>query len=141
MEEQINTTYVIDACAFIAYLRNEEGGDKFSTLLKDQDNRFFMHSINLGEVYYDSLRVLENKAPGELFDDIAKLPIHIIWTLDIPFIKLVGKYKTSYRISYADSFVLALAERENAIVISTDHEFDVIEEEGKLSFYWLREKI
>lgn len=141
MEEQMTTTYVIDACAFIAYLRNEEGSDKFSTLLKDQNNRFFMHSINLGEVYYDSLRVSEKKPPRELFDDIAKLPIHIIWTLDIPFIELVGKYKTSYKISYADSFVLALAEREKATVISTDHEFDVIETEGKLSFYWLREKI
>ena len=141
MEKEISTTYVIDACAFIAYLRKEEGSDKFSTLLKDQDNRFFMHSINLGEVYYDSLRVLEKKAIDELFDDIAKLPIHIIWTLDIPFIKLVGKYKTSYKISYADSFVLALAEREKATVISTDHEFDDIEKEGKISFYWLREKI
>ncbi|TGO03416.1 hypothetical protein PN36_06595 [Candidatus Thiomargarita nelsonii] len=59
--------------------------------------------------------------------------------MDAPFIELIGKYKTSYRISYADCFVLALAERENAIVISTvHHEFDVIDETGKLFFYWLR---
>ena len=41
MEEKI-TTYVIDACAFIAYLRNEEGGDKFSKLLKRRENYLFI---------------------------------------------------------------------------------------------------
>jgi hypothetical protein len=51
----------------------------------------------------------------------------------------VGKYKTSYQISFADAFVLGLAEKEKAIVISTDHhEFDVIESAGESSFYWLR---
>lgn len=133
------TTYVIDACALIAYLRKEKGSDKLCKLLKDRKNSFCMHSINLGEVYYDSLRISGEEKAQELFDDIAKLPINVIWTLDIPFIHLVGKYKTSFKISYADSFVLALAEREGGIVISTDHhEFDPLEEAGILRFSWLR---
>lgn len=133
------TTYVIDACALIAYLREEQGSDKLCKLLKDRKNSFFMHSINIGEVYYDSLRISGEEKAQELFDDIAKLPINVIWTLDIPFINLVGKYKTSYKISYADSFVLALAEREGGIVISTDHhEFDPLEDAGVLRFSWLR---
>lgn len=98
-----------------------------------------MHSVNLGEVYYYSFRTSGKEKADELFEDILKLPIHIIWTLDFPFIQIVGTYKTSYRISYADSFVLALAEQKEAIIISTDHhEFDIIESEKKLSFYWLR---
>lgn len=133
------TNYIIDACALIAYLREEKGSESFSQLLKDRKNRFFMHSINIGEVYYDSLRISGEEKARELFDDIAKLPINLIWTLDIPFIHLVGKYKTSYKISYADSFVLALAEREGGIVVSTDHhEFDPIEDAGVLGFSWLR---
>jgi len=135
------TTYVIGACALIAYLRKEEGGDKLRVLLKDSNNRFFIHSVNLGEVYYDSLRISGKERARELFGDIARLPINIIWTLDIPFIELVGKYKTSFSISYADSFVLALAEREGGTVISTDrHEFDAIENARLLAFYWLRER-
>ena len=133
------TTYVIDACALIAYLSDEKGAEKFKTALKNRNNRFLMHSVNLGEVYYYSLRGSGKEKADELFDDILKLPIHIIWTFDFPFIQIVGKYKTSYRISYADSFALALAEQEEATVISTDHhEFDIIESEKKLSFYWLR---
>jgi PIN domain nuclease of toxin-antitoxin system len=131
--------YAVDACAVIAYLRDEEGSDKFENLLKISENQFVMHSVNLGEVYYDALRTSGKNRAQELFDDISQLPIKMIWNLDEQFIKTVGKYKTSYRVSYADCFLLALAEQESAIVISTDHhEFDVIENADELKFCWLR---
>jgi PIN domain nuclease of toxin-antitoxin system len=47
MAEKI-TTYVLDACALIAYLREEEGGD---TLRLQQDKSFIIHAVNVGEVY------------------------------------------------------------------------------------------
>ena len=130
------TKYVIDACALIAFLQDETGGDKLSKLFKVPENEFIMHSINLTEVYYDAVYVSGEEKAQELFETVAELPITILWNLDINFIKLVGKYKTSYKISFADSFVLALAEKETAIVISTDHhKFDPIEKAGELSFY------
>jgi PIN domain nuclease of toxin-antitoxin system len=133
------TKYVIDACALIAFFQNETGGNKLSELFKVAENEFFMHSINLTEVYYDALYVSGEEKAQQLFEKVAELPITILWYLDVNFIKLVGKYKTSYRISFADSFVLALADKEKAIVISTDHhEFDVVEETTELTFYWLR---
>ncbi|OQX22465.1 MAG: hypothetical protein BWK80_30375 [Desulfobacteraceae bacterium IS3] len=102
------------------------------------ENEFFMHSVNLTEVYYDAVYVSGEEKAQELFEKIAELPIIILWDLNVSFIKLVGKYKTSYRISFADAFVQALAEKEKAIVVSTDHhEFDAIERAGELSIYWL----
>lgn len=137
-EEKINK-YVIDACALIAFLQNEKGGDKLRELFKAPENIFFMHSVNLTEVYYDAVYVSGKEKAQELFETVGKLPIIILWDLDISFIKLVGKYKTSYKISFADCFVLAFAEKEKATVISTDHhEFDIIESAEELSFYWLR---
>lgn len=131
--------YVIDACAVIAYLREEDGCGKLKALLKEKNNSFFMHSINLAEIYYDTLRVLGKQKAEELFDDIKKLPINVVWTIDVALIELVGKYKTSYKISFADSFFLALTEKEGAIAISTDHhEFDEIDNKKAVSFYWLR---
>jgi predicted nucleic acid-binding protein len=98
-----------------------------------------MHAINLGEVYYDTLRVSGKDKADELFADMALLPISIVWTVDVPLLALAGKYKTSYRISYADAFVLALADQEKATVISTDHhEFDPVENAGDIPFLWLR---
>ncbi len=138
MAEKI-TKYVVDACALIAFFQNEEGGDKLRDLYKVSENHFFMHSVNLAEVYYDAVRVSGEEKAQELFENVSRLPITVLWDLDISLIKLVGKYKTSYQISFADCFVLALAEKEKAIVISTDHhEFDPIESAERMLFYWLR---
>ena len=139
MAETVTNNYVIDACALIAYLRGEEGGDKLRELLKQPAVRFFMHAVNLGEVYYDSLRYVGLSKAKEMLDEVLQLPLTVVWELDKPFLERVGYYKTTYRVSYVDCFVLALAEQENATVISTDHhEFDVLEEAKVLSFYWLR---
>ena len=50
MEKEMKC-YVIDACALIAYFRGEEGGEKLKEILKDSDNKCYMHAVNLGEVY------------------------------------------------------------------------------------------
>jgi predicted nucleic acid-binding protein len=43
------------------------------------------------------------------------------------------------RISFADAFALALAERLNIPLVTTDHhEFDAIERKGHFRFMWLR---
>lgn len=103
--------YVMDACGLIIYLREEKGHEKVKTLLKDKHSRFFMHAVNIGEVYYDTLRKDKDEAQ-EFWNDIQQLPITIIWELDIPTLKIVGEYKTSaFKMSYADCFLLALAEQ------------------------------
>lgn len=133
------TTYIVDACALIAFLRKEKGSERFVNLIKSDTNQFFMHAVNLGEVYYDTVRFADIRVADELLQDIGDLPIHIVWSIDIPFIRLVGTYKTSFQISYADAFVLSLAERERGVALTTDHhEFDPVEDEGIIQFYWLR---
>ena len=55
------------------------------------------------------------------------------------FIKRVGVVKVAERVSFADAFALALAERLNVPLITTDHhEFDAIEQRGLFRFLWLR---
>jgi PIN domain nuclease of toxin-antitoxin system len=49
-------TYVIDACALIAYLRDEAGADVVEQLLVGDDATLIVHSVNLCEVYYDCVR-------------------------------------------------------------------------------------
>jgi len=47
---------VLDACAVIAFFRNEEGGDIVEQFLIDPDCNSYIHAINLCEVYYDFVR-------------------------------------------------------------------------------------
>ena len=48
-------TLVLDACAIIAYLRDEEGADAVEAIFMD-DNDCVVHAINLCEVYDDCVR-------------------------------------------------------------------------------------
>lgn len=134
------TAYVVDACALIAFFRDEPGGEQMEHLFSQEtDHRFLIHAVNLGEIYYDTVRVSGSAVAMELFKDIESLPITVIWNIDEPLLIAVGRFKTQYRISYADAYVLALAEREGATVISADHhEFDAIEKLGVVAFKWIR---
>ena len=49
-------TYVLDACALIAWLRDEAGADQVEALLLDNGATVMIHAVNLCEVYYDCLR-------------------------------------------------------------------------------------
>ena len=44
--------YVLDACAMLAYLRNEAGADVVENALLDANSQCMAHAINLCEVYY-----------------------------------------------------------------------------------------
>jgi uncharacterized protein len=47
--------YLLDACAIIAYLSDEDGADKVEELLwqsNQETGKLFMHELNLLEVYY-----------------------------------------------------------------------------------------
>lgn len=130
--------YVIDACGLIAFLRGEKGSNQLADDLKS-GHEFYLHSVTLGEIYYDSIRVGGADYANALVEDVLKLPIDVIWDIDLPLIRLVGEFKTTFRISYADAFVLALASQKQAAVITTDHhEFEQVETAGSMIFHWLR---
>ena len=55
------TDYLLDACALLAFLNDEEGAETVSGLLDQAKNRELtlnMNVANLIEVYYDCIRVV-----------------------------------------------------------------------------------
>ena len=128
-------TYVLDACAMIAFLRNEEGADAIASLLLNED--CIAHAVNLCEVYYDCLLRGDNESTArELIDDLKSLDLAFREDMDDQFWQMVASYKAGIRkaslnIPLADCFVLSLAEREKAIIVTSDHhEFDLILKRG-----------
>ncbi len=54
-------------------------------------------------------------------------------------IQRAGVIKVEERVSFADAFALALAERLNVPLVTTDHhELDAVEQKGHFRFLWLR---
>lgn len=65
--------------------------------------------------------------------------LFIIDSISDDLLKKIGYFKTHYKISFADSFVLATAKIYNATVVTSDHhEFDAVEKDGEISFEWIR---
>jgi PIN domain nuclease of toxin-antitoxin system len=131
--------YVLDACALIAFLRNEEGIVVVRNLLANEDTEIYIHKVSLLEVYYDTIYYADKSTADRLFEILKMFPIIITEDLTDSFIKKAGVFKASFRISLGDSFVLACAQQLDATVVTADHhEFDSIENTGLLKFEWIR---
>ncbi len=137
----VSDTYLIDACALIAYLNNEKGGDVVQRILREAalgKSLICMHKINFLEAYYDHKR--NPAAPKKDFYEIIDgYPIRLVDNLDKGIFNQIVFLKSNFRISLADSFVLATAITHNATIITSDHhEMDVVEKSGLIKFLWIR---
>jgi len=89
-------TLVLDACAIIAYLRDEEGADVVESVLLG-DNACVAHAVNVCEVYYDCLRRDDTAQTDEFLEDLASIGLITREDMDAAFWKMAGGYKGSNR--------------------------------------------
>jgi len=131
--------YVLDACALLAFLKKEKGGEVVKDIISS-DSEVFLHIVNFLEVYYDLLKELGKEKSDTVCEEIFNLPIKIIHNTDLFFIKTAGFFKANYRISLGDSFVLATAKLNSASIVTSDrHELSFVEsKEPSLNFNWIR---
>jgi len=134
--------YVLDACAIIASLKNENGADKVENIFisqKKSHDTIIMHKINLLEVYYDVVKRCGEATAKNVLAEIKKNPIKIISQFSNPMFFEAGKLKAKYKISLADSIALSMAYLQKGVLVTSDHhEFDIVEQREKISFYWIR---
>lgn len=117
--------YVLDSFALLAYLQAEPGGVVIKTILHEAATgqaETFISLINLGEVLY---RLERQQGAGSLPDSIGlleSLPL-IIAEVTRARVYAAARLKANYAISYADTFVVALAQELDAVVLTGDPEF------------------
>lgn len=138
----MSTSYILDACALIALLKNEDGADKVENILiqaKEKSCTVFMSKYNLLEVYYGFYKADGEAVADKRIQAVKSSPITIIDTFSDEVFKHAGRLKASYKISLADSIVLAEGIDKNATVVSSDHhEFDAVEKTESIVFMWIR---
>jgi predicted nucleic acid-binding protein len=124
----IKQTYVLDACALLRLAQDEPGAERVADVLataKTGRSRVLLHQINLGEVIYCIGKHYGWPVAERKRAEIGLLPIEVVLFSD-GFFWAAVKLKAGYPMSYADCFAAALALRENAILLSSDPEFDVL---------------
>jgi len=125
----------------IAYLRDETGADIVQDLLVDNTELCMAHAINLCEVYYKLVRYTDEDEVRSAIQDLLEAKGLVVREdLDDAFWLDVGRHKAAIgSVPLADCFVVALANRTDAEVVTADHpEFDPIEEQGICQVRFIR---
>jgi len=132
----------MDACALLAVLRNETGADTVNAAVDSAYNgkaTIVMNKLNLLEVYYVIRRTLGKKMADNVVSELKKRPISINQEMTDKIFFEAGRLKSEYKISLADSVVLAEASTSGGEILTADHhEFDAVEEKEKIRFCWIR---
>ena len=135
-------SFILDACALIAYLKQEAGYElmiSFFDRAIDKEITLFMHKLNLLEVYYGFYRDDGKELAEAILSDSLSLPIKIVDDLGDHLFREAGRLKASCDISFADSIVLAFASVTGRAIITADrHEFEPLEHKEAIKFSWIR---
>ncbi len=120
---------LFDSHAILKFYQDEDGADKVEESLissRQGDLNAFMSEINLGEVYYMTIRRLGLASAREYLEQFSELSIQVVHpSSDI--ILSASEIKAEYAISYADCFAVATALKVEASIITGDPEFKKVE--------------
>ena len=128
---------LFDAHAILRWTQKERGYQKVKSLLiacREESALGYMNQINLGEVYYKTIRAIGLEEAQKFLENFLRLPLSIILP-DSELIWKASEIKAEYAISYADCFAAATAIRDKATVLTGDPEFKKIE--SLVSVEWL----
>ena len=134
--------YVLDACAMLAVLAEEPSSDKVVELYLQAvlgEIILIMNKLNLLEVYYYLYKVYGIQHADHFVEEIRQSPIAINHEISDDIFKEAGRLKASYKISLADSVALAQTTVLVGMLVTSDHhEFDVIDTNENIAFFWIR---
>jgi PIN domain nuclease of toxin-antitoxin system len=131
--------YVLDACAMIAYLRNEPGSNAVLGALVDSNSSCLAPALNLCEVFYDFCRNSDENVATNAISDLYLLGVVGRPDLDEAFWKDVGRLKAQGKISLADCCAIMLTNRVGGTLLTSDHhELDRIAAAGVCSITFIR---
>jgi predicted nucleic acid-binding protein len=138
-------TYVLDACALIALLNEEEGQDIVDDLFFKaavvNNITLTMNIINLIEVIYNYYRDDGADTASKILGKIDSTPLEIVYIISQTVFHESYRLKGTYRISLADAIGLATAAEFSGVFVTSDHaELKPVEQNEKISFLWLPPK-
>jgi ribonuclease VapC len=121
--------YVLDSFALLAYLADEPGAAQVTNILKRGGQnriRILVPMINLGEVLYITERESGLPDAHKALAAFEQLPITLVEVTKARVLA-AAHIKATHAVSYADAFVVAIAQEFDAVVVTGDREFKAVE--------------
>jgi len=123
-----NSIYIFDTSALLTYIEGEDGSEDVEKLLISAENEsviIYLAFISITEVFYITAReksVSDALKRIELINSLAVRIEEFYEDLNLS----AGKLKAKYNISLADSYIAALCQKYNGILVHKDPEFEKI---------------
>lgn len=121
----MDSAYVLDSYALLAHFEDEAGGEQVRKLLKAAlagKTSLFLSVINLGELYYNTLRERGSEQAEEVWFVMEQLPVSLV-EADKDMTREAARLKGKHPVAYADCFAAALGMRKRAKIVTGDPEF------------------
>jgi predicted nucleic acid-binding protein len=124
-----NKNHVLDSTAFLALFEDEPGAETVQRLLeraKKGEIVIFISFVSFTEVFYITLREKgekEAKKRVQLMNALAMTRVESSQELGL----IAGRLKSTYRLSFADTWIAATAIFYDAILVHKDPEFEQLE--------------
>lgn len=121
---------VFDSYAVLSYLQGESGMTRVQSVLEEADSgqtQVYLSLINLGEIAYIIERSRGIEAAQKTLSALRQMPLEIIPVTEKQVLA-AAHIKARYPLSYADAFVVATAQALNAVLLTGDPEFIVVEQ-------------
>ena len=132
-----SSKFVLDSYALLAYLQDEPAASRIEKLLENarkEKCRLLFSLINLGELLYITERRGGVVKAQNALALIRQLPVEIV-PAEEQLVFTAAHIKANHPLSYADTFVAAVAIQENATILTGDPEFQAVESLVKVE--WL----
>jgi predicted nucleic acid-binding protein len=116
------SSFVFDAFAMLALVRDEPGAQRVQEILDQgqaRQARLIMSAINLGEVFYKTVRESGLDRAKAVLAMVKQFPVEIL-PVDQNLALVAAEIKGVHRISYADCIAAALAQRLGATLVTGD---------------------
>lgn len=117
--------YILDSFALLAFLEDETGAAVVGRILSQCSQRLahsWLSIINYGEVLYITEREQGVRSAQKVIAWIDQLPTQVM-DADRRLTFEAAHIKANHALSYADAFVVALAQRMDAQIVTGDPEF------------------
>ena len=125
-----SSIFILDSFALLAYLTDEPSAARIEQLIEDakeENCHLFLPLINLGEILYITERRGGVAKAQDTLALLRQLPIEIL-PADEQAVFSAAHIKANFTLSYADAFVVAAAQKEGAIVLTSDPEFQSVKD-------------
>jgi len=116
---------LFDAHAVLVWTQKEPGYERIKSLLvacRGDSITGYMSYINLGEVYYKTIRAVGLSQAKTFLENFLRLPVTLVLP-DRDIVWKASEIKAEFAISYADCFSAATNIKYDAAILTGDPEF------------------